>query len=96
MVVQEGLEGPPCRFTPGQGQAVRAWDEAVSLMRPGGRALLVAGPELAYGAEGDGNLVPPDATVVYHLELVEVGGGPAGQAEEETPPPDDDIDDLLV
>ncbi|MFA6107580.1 MAG: response regulator [Candidatus Latescibacterota bacterium] len=66
--------GQPCRFVLGQREVVRAWEEAVTLMRGGGRVLLIAGPELAYGPEGDGNLVPPDATVVYDLELVAVDG----------------------
>ncbi|MEW6754260.1 MAG: response regulator [Candidatus Latescibacterota bacterium] len=95
--LQPGEGEPPCRFIPGQGEVVPAWEEAVRLMRPGGRALVVAGPELAYGAGGDGNLVPPEATVVFDLELVEVSGVAVGDDEdgEEAPPQDQDLDDLL-
>lgn len=62
----------PFRFCLGQGEVVAAWDEAVAMMKKGGRALVVSPPELAFGEKGDGHLIPPNATLIYSIELVAI------------------------
>lgn len=61
----------PFRFALGGGQNIPGWDEGVLGMRVGGVRRLVIPPELAYGDDGLPPRVPPDATLVYRIELVE-------------------------
>ncbi|MFH1568576.1 MAG: response regulator [Gemmatimonadota bacterium] len=68
------------QFAVGSGQVIAAWEEAVRLMRPGAAVLIEAGPELAYGQEGDGDRVPPGATITGSLEVLEIAD-PPGDAE---------------
>ena len=78
-------EDQPFQFRLGQGEVVAAWDEAAALMKKGARALVVAPPELAFGEEGDGNIIPPKATLIYSIELlsIEASGGGTGEDPEE-------------
>lgn len=66
--------GDPFRFTLGQGRVIRGWDEGVAGMREGGRRLLLIPPEFAYGARGAGRVIPPYASLVFEVELLEVRG----------------------
>ncbi len=66
------LRRRPFTFPLGRGQVIRGWDEGLVGMRPGGRRRLVIPPELAFGDAGYLDLVPPDATLVFLVELVEV------------------------
>jgi peptidylprolyl isomerase len=69
--------GEPIRFPLGQGAVIPGWDEGISLLNEGGRALLVIPPDLGYGAAGSGGVIPPNATLYFEVELVEVlEGGP--------------------
>ena len=61
----------PFRFSLGSGQNIPGWDEGVVGMRVGGVRRLVIPPELAYGADGLPPRVPPNATLVYRIELLE-------------------------
>jgi peptidylprolyl isomerase len=63
----------PYEFVLGAGTVVAGWEEGVALMREGGRALLIVPPELGYGEKGNGDAVPPNATLLYVMELVSVG-----------------------
>lgn len=63
--------GVPVEFTLGTGEVVPGWEEGMIGMRPGGRRRIVIPPEQAYGSEGRG-VIPPDATLVLDVELVEV------------------------
>ena len=51
---------------------IKCWTEAVQRMKPGGKAQLVCPPQIAYGARGAGGVIPPNATLNFEVELLEV------------------------
>jgi peptidylprolyl isomerase len=65
--------GEPIRFKLGAGQVIPGWDMGIAQMREGGKAELVIPPDLAYGARGAGGVIPPNATLRFRVELVQVG-----------------------
>jgi FKBP-type peptidyl-prolyl cis-trans isomerase FkpA len=62
----------PFGFSIGQGNVIAGWEEGVAGMRVGGLRKLVIPPELGYGAWGAGDVIPPDATLVFEVELLAV------------------------
>lgn len=64
--------GDPLDFVVGTGQVIPGWDEGISQMNVGGKAMLVIPSHLAYGDRGAGNLIPPFSTLVFDVEVVEV------------------------
>jgi len=62
----------PIDFTVGIGQVIKGWDEGLQLMQVGDKARLVIPSQLAYGSQGAGGVIPPDATLIFDIELMDV------------------------
>ena len=64
--------GQPFDFTLGAHQVIAGWDEGVAGMKVGGERTLVIPPELGYGARGAGGVIPPNATLIFDVQLLKV------------------------
>jgi FKBP-type peptidyl-prolyl cis-trans isomerase len=64
--------GTPFEFTIGTGGVIEGWEKGVPGMRVGGKRELTIGPDLAYGDSGAGGVIPPGATLIFEIELLEI------------------------
>jgi peptidylprolyl isomerase len=69
--------GQPIKFKLGVGRVIKGWDEGIGKLRVGEQATLIIPPHLGYGAKGAGDKIPPEATLIFIVELISIEEAPA-------------------
>mmetsp|Transcript_25823 Transcript_25823/g.80859 ORF Transcript_25823/g.80859 Transcript_25823/m.80859 type:complete len:122 (-) Transcript_25823:279-644(-) len=69
-------KGRPFQFRIGMSQVIRGWDEGVAQMSIGEKAILKITPDYGYGAAGAGGVIPPNADLIFEVELLQINGEP--------------------
>ncbi len=69
--------GQPFKFKLGEGRVIKGWDEGIEKLRVGEQATLVIPAQLGYGARGSGDVIPPDVTLIFIVELIGIEEPPA-------------------
>ena len=69
----------PFEFKLGEGRVIKGYDEGFSKLRVGDHAILIIPANLAYGSRGAGDVIPPDSTLIFVVELVDIKSQPTGQ-----------------
>ena len=64
--------GQPFRFPLGAGRVIKGWDQGVAGMKVGGQRTLMIPPDMGYGSRGAGSVIPPDASLLFEVELLDV------------------------
>ena len=73
MVFDSSIQrGKPIEFPVGAGRVIRGWDEGIMMMKKGGKRTLIIPPQLGYGARGAGGAIPPNAWLIFDVELVDI------------------------
>jgi FKBP-type peptidyl-prolyl cis-trans isomerase len=62
----------PFKFTLGAGEVIKGWDQGIAGMKPGGKRILTIPPSLGYGAQGSGNVIPPNSTLIFEVTLLTI------------------------
>ena len=63
--------GQPLEFVVGAGQVIKGWDEGITQLQKGQKAILTCPPNYAYGSAGAGGVIPPNATLIFEVELID-------------------------
>ena len=71
-VFDSSVERDPFEFVLGAGQVIEGWDKGFDGMKVGGKRTLTIPPEMGYGATGAGGVIPPNATLIFDVELLDV------------------------